>query len=79
VQRVRSWHPREALVQVKETLQTSVLLILCRSRVRAPPAPPAAIRHIRCCLDGSWTGIVCRCYRQGACPYGHREQLSSGS
>ena len=34
---VRSWHCREASLQVKRVLRTSVLLIICRSRVRARP------------------------------------------
>jgi hypothetical protein len=33
---------REVSLQVKPMLRPSVLLIICRSRVRAPPAPPAA-------------------------------------
>jgi hypothetical protein len=37
---------REASVQVKHVLLLSVLLIICRSRVRAPPAPPAVLRSL---------------------------------
>jgi hypothetical protein len=32
--------PREASLLVRRVLRTSVLLIICRSWVRAPPAPP---------------------------------------
>jgi hypothetical protein len=39
--------PREASLQVKRLLRTSVLLIICRSRVRAPPAPPTVERSRR--------------------------------
>jgi hypothetical protein len=36
---VRSWHPSESSLLVKRVLRMSVLLIICRSWVRAPPAP----------------------------------------
>jgi hypothetical protein len=52
VPRVRSWHQREVSLLVKRMLRASVLLIICRSWVRAPPAPPAVIRDIRYCMDG---------------------------
>ena len=48
-------------VLVKRILRTTVLLIICRSRVRARPP------HLRLCgISGvswtvSWTEIVCRC------------------
>lgn len=40
----------EASLLVKQVLRTSVLLIICQSRVRAPPAPSAVMRDIRCCF-----------------------------
>ena len=49
---------RMASLQARRVVRLSVLLIICRSRVRAPPAPPAVIRDIRCCLGSSWTEIV---------------------
>ena len=53
---VRSWQQREASLQARRTLQTSVLLIICRSRVRAPPATPAVSVHSALTpWTGSWT------------------------
>jgi hypothetical protein len=70
---------REASLLAGRVLQLSVLLIICRSRVRAPPAPPAVL--IPPALD-SWlvrgpTRLqLCSCRSS---PPAHVEQLPSGS
>jgi len=54
------WHDSVVSVQLVRTMHGAVVLIIRRSWVRAPPAPPVAIRYIRC---RPWTdpgGIACR-------------------
>ena len=45
-------------MQARRVLRLSVLLIICRSRVRAPPAPPAVLcLHQIDSWTGSWTEV----------------------
>ena len=63
----------------RRVLQTSVLLIICRSRVRAPPAPPAVLcrhRSIRDWFVDRRNLLLCSLPRWSS---GHIEQLPSGS
>ena len=66
-------------MQVKHTLRLSVLLIICRSRVRAPPAPPAVLcrhRSIRDWFVDRRNLQLCSLRRWSS---GHVQQPPSGS
>ena len=69
-------------VQLARTVQEAVLLIIRRSWVRAPPAPPAVLPiSILVPGSGSWTDVgssMCR-YVMVRGLAGHIERLSSGS
>ena len=68
-----------ASLQFKRVWRTSVLLIICRSRVRAPPAPPAVLCFHRSIRDWSVDRRnlqLCSLPRRS---FGHIEQLPSGS
>jgi hypothetical protein len=68
-------HGSVVSVQVVRTMHEAVLLIIRRSWVRSPAAPPVLIRYIWCCLDVAWT--VCTATLNTLS--GHIEQLPSGS
>ena len=59
-QRHVCFHSNELVASLlaRRVLQLSVLLIICRSRVRAPPAPPAFYTFTDRFVTGSWTGGI---------------------
>src|SRR5580658_1158717 len=61
-------HGSVVSVQVAHPERRAVLLIIRRSWVRAPPAPPAVIRYIRC---RPWTDAGGIAYRQIGLPGQH--------